>query len=90
MQDRSRRLRSLTVWLGVLAVSSAACLSSASTAHADPVKPNVILPTVVIRERVPRPLAAVEISRVTTQKAIPLRAFSPLGRIESATRRAPF
>jgi len=45
---------------------------------------------VVIKSRAPRPLAAVEVARVSTQKAIPLRAFSPIGRIETAARRAPF
>jgi hypothetical protein len=91
MLERARRLGSLTVWLGVVA----ACVCSVSPARADgtaspAAKPNVVLPTVLIQERVPRPLAAVMISRVTTQKAIPLRPFSPLGRIEGATRKSPF
>ena len=61
--ERARRLGSLTVWIGVVA----ACLCTASTALADgnappaALKPNIVLPPVVIKERVPRPLAAVEI-----------------------------
>lgn len=94
MNDRARRLGSLKVWMilagAVVGTWVTPALADGKAAASPALQPNVVLPTVVIRERVPRPLAAVDISRVSTQKAIPLRAFSPLDRIEGATRRAPF
>jgi len=97
MDARALRSRSLKIWIGLVA---AACAAWATPALADDAcvqssprtaRPGeVTLRCVVIKSRAPRPLAAVEVARVSTQKAIPLRAFSPIGRIETAARRAPF
>jgi hypothetical protein len=50
----------------------------------------ITLDPIDIPGRLPRPNAAIDIARVSTRTAIPLRPFSPLGRIEGATSRAPF
>lgn len=90
MQSRSRKL-GLMMLVGLAAAAISATALADDTAAAKPDKRGVVtVPGVVIKARAPRPLAAVDVARVSTQKAIPLRAFSAVDRIEGATRRAPF
>ena len=87
---QARHTKGLMVLVGLVVAAFAVTASADETAQAKARTGEITLRPIIIKERLPRPLAVVDVSRVTTHAAIPLRAFSPIDRIEGATRRAPF
>jgi hypothetical protein len=83
-------MRHLVVRIAIVATFVASASLAAAEPTAQKRRGEITVEPVNIPGRVPRPLVAVDVARVTTRVAIPQRPFSPVGRIETAARHKPF